>query len=84
MRVLLKEDVMVLIPQSPTEDLEVENWKPRHGDHVFCLRGSLGRSMELHDLGERLQACREPINVVSTSPDPIARVSSIWLPRHSI
>jgi predicted NAD-dependent protein-ADP-ribosyltransferase YbiA (DUF1768 family) len=76
MRVLLKEKVMVVIPQSTDEDLDVENWKPGHGDHVFCLRVSQDRSLELHDLGERVEACREPINVVSTSPDPIARLIS--------
>src|SRR5262245_57984442 len=76
MRVLLKEDVVVLVPELDSEALEVESWKLRHGDHVFCLRASAGRSLELHDLGERLEACREPINVVSTSPDPIAQVIS--------
>jgi hypothetical protein len=76
MRVLLKQNVIVLIPESSDENLEIEAWKPNYGDHVFCLRATPERSMELHHIGERLEGCRAPINVVSTSPDPIAKVIS--------
>ena len=76
MRVLLKDNLIVLVPQTAEETAEIGAWKSIHGDHVFCLRDSQGASVELHDLGPRAEACREPINVVSTSADPIARTIS--------
>src|SRR5262245_33806925 len=73
MRVLLKDELIVLIPESDEENAEIGAWKSIHGDHAFWLRATSGSSTELHDLGPRAEACREPINVVSTSADPIAR-----------
>src|SRR5262249_58541259 len=55
---------------------EVATWRSAHIDHVFCAPPSQGQSVELHGLGERAEACREPINVVSNSPDPIAQMIS--------
>jgi len=76
MLVLLKDDVIVLIPESPAETREPEGWSATHEAHVFCV-GSLNRyALELHGLGERNEACREPINVVSNSPDPLVRMIS--------
>jgi hypothetical protein len=37
-------------------------------------------SIELHDCGEYLEACREPINVVSSSSNPLARMISNFAP----
>ena len=54
----------------------VHNWKAAHADHVFCVRDAQTPSLELHALGVRAEACREPINVVSDSADPIARTIS--------
>src|SRR6476660_2955413 len=73
MRVLLKDDVIVLIPQSPEETRELEDWRAAHVGHVFCGDSRNDRALELHGLGERAEACREPVNVVSSSPDPVAR-----------
>ena len=76
MLVLLKDDVIVLIPESPAETREPEGWSATHEAHVFCV-GSLNRyALELHGLGERNEACREPINVVSNSPDSLVRMIS--------
>jgi predicted NAD-dependent protein-ADP-ribosyltransferase YbiA (DUF1768 family) len=43
---------------------------------VLRVRSSDSPSLELHDLGERTDACRETINVVSDSPDQVARLIS--------
>ena len=80
MRVLLREHVIVLIPQSKQETAEIREWMANRKDHVFCLRAAEGSSAELHQLGPRLEACREPINAVSTSSDPIARTLSNFAP----
>jgi len=76
MRVLLKEGLIVLIPESVGETGEVEAWRSTHASHVLCVRASDSQSLELHDLGGRDEACREPINVISNSPDPIAKMIS--------
>lgn len=74
MRAVLKEQLIVLVPETAEETGELQQWQLEHKAHVFCVRGAEGQSLELHDLGERAQACREPINVVSNSPDPVARM----------
>jgi predicted NAD-dependent protein-ADP-ribosyltransferase YbiA (DUF1768 family) len=76
MRVLFKEHLIVLIPEAGEEAHELERWRTGHGDHVLCVRVTDSPSLELHDLGERTEACREPINVVSDSPNPVARLIS--------
>jgi predicted NAD-dependent protein-ADP-ribosyltransferase YbiA (DUF1768 family) len=74
MRVLLKEDLILLISESADEARELETWKSKRENHVFCVRASSAQSLELHGLGDRAVACREPINVFSKSADPTARL----------
>lgn len=78
MKVVLKEGLIVLIPQSNEDSSELVRWKAAHADHVLAVRADQPdvSSVELHDLGPRLEACREPLNVVSTSTDPLARIIS--------
>jgi predicted NAD-dependent protein-ADP-ribosyltransferase YbiA (DUF1768 family) len=57
----------------------VTEWKTNHLDHVLAVRSDQDpevSSLELHDLGPRLEECREPLNVVSNSSDPLARIIS--------
>jgi predicted NAD-dependent protein-ADP-ribosyltransferase YbiA (DUF1768 family) len=75
-RVLLKDNVLVLVPETAAENAEIAAWKSSRGDHVFCLRSSEGSNVEFRQLGPRLEVCREPLNVVSNSVDPIARIIS--------
>lgn len=77
MKVLLKESVVVLVPDGPDEARVLAAWKSAHADHVLGVRTEPDASgLALHDLGPRAEACREPINIVSTSPDVIARTIS--------
>jgi predicted NAD-dependent protein-ADP-ribosyltransferase YbiA (DUF1768 family) len=76
MRALLKDNLIVLIPQTEEETAEIGAWKATHGDRVFWLEDAPGTGVALHGLGPRAEACREPINVVSNSTDPIARTIS--------
>lgn len=79
MNVLLKDSIIVLIPENPEEAQTLVRWKAAHGNHVLVARPDAepaNAALELHDLGHRLEACREPINVVSTSADPLARTIS--------
>jgi|SRR5689334_17365922 predicted NAD-dependent protein-ADP-ribosyltransferase YbiA (DUF1768 family) len=74
MRVLLKDDVIVLIPESSDETLELDGWRAAHIGHVFCAESRNAHALELHGLGKRAEACRESVNAVSSSPDPLARM----------
>jgi predicted NAD-dependent protein-ADP-ribosyltransferase YbiA (DUF1768 family) len=76
MRVVLKDNLIVLIPSSADEARELETWKSSHATHVLCAESLNEHALELHDLGKRVDACREPINVVSNSPDPIIKMIS--------
>ena len=82
-RVLLKDAVVVLIPETDDEAEEIALWKATHADHVLRVEvdDAPGRTaLGLHDLGPRPEACREPINVVSSSRDPIAKTISNLAP----
>jgi predicted NAD-dependent protein-ADP-ribosyltransferase YbiA (DUF1768 family) len=75
MKALLKAGLVVLIPQSQEDASELASWKSAHADHVLNVRidRSDVESLELHDLGHRAEACRDPMNIVSSSSDALAR-----------
>lgn len=70
MRVIMKDQIIVLVPETAEETTDVAAWRDRHPDHVLAVCGDAD-GIELHDLGPRSEACREPLNVVSNSPDPV-------------
>ena len=76
MRVLLRDNLIVLIPESTDERCELDGWKATHETHVFCASSLNPQALELQGLGKRADACREPINVFSNSADPVARMIS--------
>jgi predicted NAD-dependent protein-ADP-ribosyltransferase YbiA (DUF1768 family) len=73
MRVLLKNRLLVLVPETPEEVTRLGEWQAAQADHVLYLRSPGGEGLALHDLGPRSDACREPIQVSSRSIDPTAR-----------
>jgi predicted NAD-dependent protein-ADP-ribosyltransferase YbiA (DUF1768 family) len=74
MRAILKRQMIVLVPETDEEARELAQWKREHAGHVLHADGTDAPPLELRDLGERSEVCREPINVVGSSPDPIARM----------
>lgn len=79
MRALLKDGLIVLIAETDSEASSLADWSLSHQGHVLHVRTDghgNGRSIVLHDLGERDEACREPVNIVSNSADPVARTIS--------
>lgn len=79
MKVLLNDGLIVLVPETPVETDELALWKAVYADHVLVVRPDHRpdiAGLELHDLGERTEACREPLNVVSHSSDPRCRIVS--------
>lgn len=79
MKVIFKDRLLVLVPESDGEKLDVGIWLAAHDDHVLHVRASgdeYDGGFVAHDLGPRDEACREPINVVSNSRDPACRLIS--------
>jgi hypothetical protein len=79
MKVVLKNAIVVLIPETLDEANDLAQWKTAHPDHVLVAcanRANHTDTLELYDLGARPQVCREPINVSSNSSEPFARTIS--------
>jgi hypothetical protein len=76
MRTLLQPNRLVLIPETEDEREALASWRAAHEGFAFATQPNSGAGATLHGLGPRPQACREPINVTSTSPDPIRLISN--------
>ena len=76
MRVVFKAGLLILVPETDVERDGLATWKAAHSGHVLHAANNPGSGLSLSDLGPRPQACREPINVVSSSQHPAARLIS--------
>ncbi len=74
MKVLLKERLLVVVPESLDEAERLAAWKASHAGHVLHAHVAGGAGLALHGLGPRADACREPVNVSSRSADPAVRL----------
>src|SRR5262249_51214254 len=63
-RVILKPDLLVVLPESEAETGALRTWTEPRPDHVFHLAVEANGGTILRDLGARDDACREPINIV--------------------
>jgi predicted NAD-dependent protein-ADP-ribosyltransferase YbiA (DUF1768 family) len=74
-KVILKDNLLILAPQTAEEAAELAAWKEGKTDHVFsvALRGA---GLALHDLGPKEHACNEPLNVSHKAPDEAAQLIS--------
>lgn len=76
MKTLLKSGRLVLVPETEEERAALAAWRSAHEDHAFAMQQNAGTGATLAGLGPRLEACREPINVTSMSPDPIRLIAN--------
>ena len=76
MKVRLKDHLLIITAESEEEKQAVAAWAPDKHGHVFALRHQDSQTFLLTDLGPRLEACREPINITSRSPSPAIRLIS--------
>lgn len=70
MRIVIKPELLVLIPEHGSDAADIEAWKARHAGGVFLLRDDGGEGAVFFPLGRQAEACREPINVHHASPEP--------------
>lgn len=76
MKVRLKGKLLIVSGETDEEAESIVAWATTAHEHVFALQLQDGQTVRLTDLGPRAEACREPINVVSTNPDPVVQLIS--------
>jgi predicted NAD-dependent protein-ADP-ribosyltransferase YbiA (DUF1768 family) len=76
MKVLLKDKILVLAPETEADETALAGWKAERAGHVLAVQAGAGSGLALVDLGPRADACNEPLNVTSTSADPVAQLIS--------
>lgn len=76
MIVRLKDNLIVSTAETPEEQAIIAVWAKAADGNVFVLNHQDQRTFRLTGLGPRLDACREPINVTSRSPDAMLRLIS--------
>ena len=76
MKVLLQRKATVLIPESEDERARLDTWRASNDDFVFRVSAAGSEGVALIALGPRSEACREPINVTSMSPEPICLIAN--------
>ncbi len=76
MKVRLKDKLLIISAETDEEKLSVQSWAASMDGHAFVLIAQDAQTFRLTDIGPRGEACREPINVTSLSPDPEIRLIS--------
>jgi predicted NAD-dependent protein-ADP-ribosyltransferase YbiA (DUF1768 family) len=76
MKVRLKPNLLIVTGETPEEIRELAEWAGQHDDDAFRLMFQDPQTFRMTGLGPQKDACREPINVVSTSADPDIRLIS--------
>jgi predicted NAD-dependent protein-ADP-ribosyltransferase YbiA (DUF1768 family) len=76
MKALLQSNGLVLVPEAEEERATLAAWKAAHADFAFATVENSGTGATLTALGLRAEACREPINVTSNSPEPIRLIAN--------
>lgn len=76
MKVVLKGRTLVVVPETDAERAELAAWKETTAGHVLFARPGAGSGLALFDLGERAEACREPLNITSRTTDPVLQLIS--------
>jgi len=76
MKTLLQRDHLVVISENADERAALESWRAAYDGFVFVMLPNAGSGVSLRALGPQAEACREPINVTSTSPEPIRMIAN--------
>ncbi len=70
MKVIVKPELLVLVPETAEETTALGEWKAGREGYVLGLVANAGAGATVRFLGPRADVCREPINVTSRHPDP--------------
>ena len=80
MKALLKNGVIVLVPEAEDDPDAFAAWREAADGRVFVLHAQPRGGTVLHDLGPREEACREPLNVAYRSSDWRIKLISNFAP----
>jgi ribA/ribD-fused uncharacterized protein len=76
MRATLKDNMLIVIPETDEERVAFGAWRTAHKGHVFRLTDGGTKGGALQGLGRQVDACREPINIAFNVVEPRWRVIS--------
>ena len=76
MIVRLKDKLLIVTAETDEEQQAVSEFASRMNGRAFALFHQDPRTFRLTDLGPMAEACREPINISSRSPDPAVQLIS--------
>ena len=76
MLTILKDTVVVLVPQTLAEIEELATWKSLHNAAVLLVGQKAGSGLTLSVLGSRGDVLPEPINISVKATEPAARLIS--------
>lgn len=76
MKTILKEKLLILIPETSEEVEQLGIWKSTRGNHVFRAVATNGSGLSLHQLGDYEVACQVPVAISSRSADDVALISN--------
>jgi predicted NAD-dependent protein-ADP-ribosyltransferase YbiA (DUF1768 family) len=76
MKTLLQIRCVVLVPETEAETHALAEWKAVRAGRVLLVRATAGTGLALTDLRVREEACNEPLQVWSKSPDASVRLIS--------
>lgn len=74
MKTIVKENLLILVPDSADEKAAIARWKTGREGHLLTLGQNSGAGTSIRFLGPREDVCREPINVTSRHPDEPVRL----------
>ncbi len=73
MRTISNDERFVLIPENEAETEQIACWNNTATGQVLAIDENSGSGVSITCLGNRLDVCREPINVTSRHPDESIR-----------
>lgn len=76
MRVIFKDDLFVIIPETEEENNGFVEWIDAHNNHIFVLENQKYYAIRLKDVSDVYEASNVPINVTSKSRDEHIRLIS--------
>lgn len=76
MRIELNAESLVIVLESSEEQATFTNSFKSWNGNVFVLSSQDSQAIRFSNLGPKEEACREPINVTSRSPDPVIQLIS--------
>ncbi len=75
MRVVLKEDVLIVVPDGDDESAALDAFAERRGERVFRL-GHSGKGIQFFDIGPEDAVRNRPINITSRTPAPLNLIAN--------